>query len=296
MIVVTTPTGDIGKQVVENLVRSGGQSIRVIVRDPSRLPADVRERVEVVAGSHGDPAVVDTAFAGADTVFWLAPPDPKASRVESRYLDFTKPAVEAIQRHGVKRVVCISALGRGTAVAKNAGYVTASLAMDDLIASTGVDLRVLVMPSFMDNILRQIDSIKNQGVIFGPTTADLKLPTCATRDIAAVAARLLLDSAWSGQQEVPVLGPEDLSFNDMATIMSDVLGKPIRYQQVPIADFKAQLIEHGMSNAMAQGMVDMMVAKNEGLDNAVPRSSETGSPTSFRAWCEEVLKPAVMGN
>jgi hypothetical protein len=51
-------------------------------------------------------------------------------------------------------VVGISALGRGTAVAGRAGYVTASLAMDDLIAGSGVAYRALTMPSFMDNLLR----------------------------------------------------------------------------------------------------------------------------------------------
>src|SRR3712207_7889186 len=52
--------------------------------------------------------------------------------------------------------------------------------------------------------------------------------TCATRDIAAVAARLLLDSSWSGVGSQPVLGPENLSFNDMAQIMSDVDRKSTR--------------------------------------------------------------------
>ena len=46
---------------------------------------------------------------------------------------------------------------------------------------------------------------------------------------------------------------------------------------------------------MAQGMLDMMVAKNEGLDNAEPRTPQSTTPTSFRQWCEDVLKPAVLG-
>jgi hypothetical protein len=44
---------------------------------------------------------------------------------------------------------------------------------------------------------------------------------------------------------------------------------------------------------MAKGMVEMMVAKNEGLDNMEPRTAESTTPTSFRQWCEEVLRPAV---
>jgi uncharacterized protein YbjT (DUF2867 family) len=293
MIVVTAPTGNIGHQVLENILR-GSEPIRVIAREPSTLPARLRERVEVVEGSHGDTDVVNTAFEGADTLFWLVPADPKAKSVEAAYVDFSRPAADAIKRHGVKRVVDITPLGRGTPQVGNAGFVTASLAMDDLIASTGVAFRPLTMPSFMDNILMQLDPIKTKGVFFSPIDGDLKLPACATRDIAAVAAKLLLDPSWTGQHHVAVLGPEDISFNDMAKIMSEVLGKLVRFQQISFEAYKAQFIKLGMSEAMAQGMTDMARAKNEGLDNAEPRTTENTTPTSFRQWCEDELKPAIL--
>jgi uncharacterized protein YbjT (DUF2867 family) len=81
MIVLTTPTGQIGSQVLGNLLDSG-EELRVIVRDPAQLPADVRDSLDIVEGSHGDAAVVDKAFSGADAVFWLAPPDPHALRLK----------------------------------------------------------------------------------------------------------------------------------------------------------------------------------------------------------------------
>jgi uncharacterized protein YbjT (DUF2867 family) len=293
MIVITAPTGQIGHQVLDNLLDSG-EPIRVIVRDPSRLPSHARERVEVVKGSHDDSHVVNQAFAGADVVFWLVPPDPQAESAEAAYVDFTRPACEAFNNQGVKRVVDVSVLGRGTALARNAGLFTASLAMDDLIASTGVSFRALTMPAFMDNILRQVEPIKNQGMFFSPISGDRKLPTCATRDIATVGAKLLLDDSWSGQDSVPVLGPEDLSFNDMAQTMSEVLDKPVRFQQIPGETFKATLTERGMSEAMAQATLDMLVALNEGIVSAEPRTPQATTPTSFRQWCEEVLKRAVL--
>jgi uncharacterized protein YbjT (DUF2867 family) len=294
VIVITTPTGNIGHQLLENIIESG-EPVRVIARDPSRLPEKTRARVEIMQGSHGDAEVVNKAFAGADAVFWLPPPNLKAASLEEAYLDFTRPACEAIKARGVSRVVSVSALGRGLAVAKRAGFVTASLAMDDMIAATGVNFRALTMPSFMDNILRQAEPIGSRGLFFAPIAGDRKLPTCATGDIAAAAARLLLDRSWTGQSSVAVLGPEDLSFNDMAEIMSDVLGMPVRFQQIPGEAFKARLLENGVSEAMAQGYLDMMTAKNEGLDNAEPRTPQSSSPTSFRQWCAEMLKPAVTG-
>jgi uncharacterized protein YbjT (DUF2867 family) len=293
MIVITTPTGLIGHQVLANVIDSGEQ-VRVIVRDPSRLSSQTRERVDVVQGSHGDIDVLNRAFEGADSVFWLVPPDPQAQTIEAAYVDFTRPAAEAFKSQKVSRVVGVSALGRGTPAAGHAGLVAASLAMDDLIASSGVSYRALTMPSFMDNLLNQVEAIKSQGALFLPIVGDRKLPSCATRDIASAAATLLLDHSWSGVGSVPVLGPEDLSFDDMAQVMSEVLQRPIRYQQIPGEALKARLTGFGMSDAMAQGMVDMMLAKNEGLDNAMTRTPQSSSPTTFRQWCEEVLRPAVL--
>jgi uncharacterized protein YbjT (DUF2867 family) len=293
MIVITTPAGQIGHQVLDNLLDSG-EALRVIARHPSGLTADERDRVDLVEGSHADAAVVDEAFAAADAAFWLAPPDPQAPSVEAAYVDFTRPAAEAFKRQSVMRVVGVSALGRGTPWAAHAGFVTGSLAMDDLIAGTGVAYRALTNPSFMDNIARQAPAIASQGLFFSPIDGDRKLPSVATRDIAAAASRLLLDDSWSGVDEVPLLGPEDLSFNDMAEIMSEVLGKEVRFQQTTFEAYKERFLGFGMSDAMAQGQTDMAWAKNEGLDNAVKRTPENSTPTRFREWCEEMLKPAVL--
>jgi uncharacterized protein YbjT (DUF2867 family) len=294
MIVITTPSGAIGRQVLEQVL-SSGEPIRLIARDPSLIPSPVRSRVEVVRGSHGDADVVNQAFAGADTVFWVLPPDPHAKSVEAAYVDFTRPACDAFTTHGVKRVVGISSLGRGTPWADRAGLVTASLRMDDLIASTGVAYRAVTNPSFMDNLLRQVESIRNHGTFFLPISGDLKQPSACTRDIAATAARLLLDPSWSRVDSVPVLGPEDLSYNDMAEIMSVVLEKPVRFQQISTDALKARLLQAGMSDAMAQAYVDMWVAYGLGLDTAEPRTPQATTPTSFRQWCEQILKSRVLG-
>ena len=294
MIVITAPTGNIGHQVLDGVL-AGNQPVRVIVRDPAKLPADVRGRVEVVQGSHGDPQVIARAFDGAQALFWLLPTDRQAASPDEAYSGFTRPAAEAIRSHGVNRVVDVSALGRGTPYAGQAGLVTASLAMDDLIASTGVAFRALTMPSFMDNLLRQVRAIKEQGMFSDTVSPGRKQPTVATRDIAAVAARLLLDDTWTGQAEVPLLGPEDLSGDDMAAIISEVLGTPVRYQQTPAQALKDRLTSFGASSAMAQGMLDMMIAKDNGLDNGVARTPQNAidTPTTFRQWCEETLEPAV---
>ncbi|RDI42006.1 NAD(P)H-binding protein [Nocardia mexicana] len=292
MIVITTPTGQIGGRLLDILLGAAapGEELRVIVRDPAKLSAAVRGRVDVVAGSHGDAETVDRAFTGANAVFWLPPATPT---LDAGYSEFTRAAAKAFSVHGIQHVVGVSALGRGTPVADRAGLVTASLAMDDLIASTGVAYRALANPTFMDNLLWQAISIRDDGVFTGTGAPDRAAPIVATRDIAAAAAGLLLDRSWTGTGEVPVLGPEDLSPNDQAHIMSEVLGRPVRYRRQSLDEFAAALAARGTSGDLVRGFVDMMRAKDNGLDNGVRRTPQTASATTFREWCTEVLAPAV---
>ncbi|WP_275294458.1 NAD(P)H-binding protein [Amycolatopsis sp. La24] len=290
MIVITAPTGNIGSRVLSELV-DAGEELRVIVRDPARLPDSVRERVEVVVGSHGDPEAVDRAFAGADAVFWVVPPDSTRTPAEG-WSGFTGPAAKALVAHGVGHVVGVSALGRGTAVADRAGLVTASLAMDELIAGTGVAYRALANPSFFENLLEEVDSIRERGVYSDVLDPDRKAPLVAVADIAAVAVRLLRDRSWTGFADVPVLGPEDLSPNDLARIMTEQLGRPVRYERESLDDLRSTLIGYGLNETFVHGIADMKYAKDNGLDAGVARTAETASPTTFEQWCAETLKPA----
>ncbi|WP_405945352.1 NAD(P)H-binding protein [Streptomyces sp. NBC_00932] len=296
MIVITAPTGNIGRQLLPLLLESApahGEELRVIVRDPARLPDAVREHVEVVTGSHGDADVVERAFEGADAVFWLVPPDSSLTPEEA-YTGFTRPALKALAAHGVGHVVGVSALGRGTSVAAHAGLVTASLAMDDLLAGSGAAYRALANPSFFDNLLEEADSIREKGVFTDAVAADRKAPLVAVADIAAVAAGLLLDRSWTGAGSVPVLGPEDLSPSDLARIMTEQLGRPVRYERQPLGELSTTLVGYGLNEAFVQGIVDMKQAKDNGLDAGVARTPETATPTTFEQWCARTLKPAVL--
>lgn len=290
MIVVTTPTGHIGSKVVANLL-AAQEKVRVIARDPARLAAEVRANAEIAQGSSDDESVLMRALEDAESLFLVVPPSFMANDVGEYYLGFTRPVCRAIERQGVKRIVTVSGVGRRSAV--NAGPITASHAKDAEIERTGVAFRALWCATFMENLLRQIESLKYPGVFFSPNRPDLKAPLVATRDIAARGGELLLDRSWTGQDGIALLGPEDLSFNDMAEVMTDVLGKPICFQSMPADQYHAQLIRLGASKAVARSLMDMHAAIDKGLASADLRTPESTSPTTFRQWCEEILKPAL---
>ena len=292
MIVITTPTGQIGGQILDRVLERGGE-VRVIVRDPSRLPEHVRDRTEVVQGSHADADTIGKALDGAERMFWLVPPPPgfrQATTSERYYLDFTRPACQAAADRGVA-VVAVTSLGHG--YRGKAGLLSAALAMDALIEDTGVDYRALALPFFMENLLRHVPAMKEQGAFSMANTAHRPLAAVATRDVADVAAALLLDPSWTGQARVPVAGPDDLTPEEMAEVISQTVGRTVRYRQIPVADQHAAMLQRGASPSMAQDMADMIEAQNDGIYDAEPRDPSSAAPTGFRTWCRDTLNPAI---
>jgi uncharacterized protein YbjT (DUF2867 family) len=135
----------------------------------------------------------------------------------------------------------------------------------------------------MENMLHQVEPLRRQAMFFYPMNGDLARPTCATRDIRARAADLLRDRTWTGQAGAPVQGPADLSFNEMARVISKVLERPIRDREVPGPAYKATLVEHGQGEAYAQDLVEMFREIAAGLHSADPRTPKSTTSTTFEA-------------
>ncbi|MFC4732256.1 NAD(P)H-binding protein [Salipiger abyssi] len=290
MMLITTPTGDIGTRVLAHVLDAGKEA-RVIARNPARLPEAVRSRVDIFEGSHADPAVIVPALSGVDAVFWLPPGNLDAQDAETAYCEFSRAFCDALRGSPVRRVVGISALGRGWP--KPAGQVSATIQVDDMIAGTGVHYRALTCASLMDNLLRQVDLIRTEGVFYQPVPQDLKLPHVAKSDVARTAARLLEHTEWTGVDEVPLHGPENLTYDQMAEILSEALKRPIRFREISMEAFGDLLRSTGCTEGMARAAMEMMIAKSEGMDTMTRPESRSATPTSFQTWCENELRPVI---
>ncbi len=289
MIVITTPTGQIGSQLVARLLADEQQG-RVIVRDAAKLDVSVRERVEIVEGSHDDPTVLDQALPGAEALFWLVPPDPRAPSAEAYYLAFARAGAAAIRRHGVGHVVGVTSAGHGWP--KPAGLLSAAFAMDAELQRTGAAYRALSMPFYMENLDRHLAVIREQGVFSLPYVPDRPLAMVATRDIAQTAAALLTDGSWTGQENLPVFGPDRLTPEEMAQVMSDVLGRSVAYHQTSHEESVSRMAARGASEQTIRDMTEMHDAQNEGLYE-VDWAAATPTATDFRTWFADVLRPAA---
>ncbi|WP_255955348.1 NAD(P)H-binding protein [Streptomyces odontomachi] len=289
MIVVTTPTGRIGGQLVRRLL-DRDEDVRVVVRDPARLDGTVRGRVEIVGGSHDDPAVLDRALPGASALFWLVPPNPRASSAAEHYLGFARVGADAVARHGVGHVVGVSSAGHGWPTP--AGVLSAAFAMDAELGRSGAAYRALSVPFFMENLFGQLDAIREQGAFHLTGAADRPLPTIATRDIAGTAADLLTDRSWSGQEDLPLFGPDRLTPDGMAEVISQEIGRPVAYHRMSLDDFASLSRSRGLHDQAVRDVTEAFAAHDDGIYDKDWTIAHT-APTDFRTWCREVLKPAA---
>lgn len=281
MIAITTPTGNIGSKVLARLLEGTTSEARLLARTPAKLPPDALERFEVVQGSMDDPAALGRLMQGADSLFWCQPDAPAAADYVGAYEELARIGAETIRRTGISRVVAISAAGEPGDIP--AGPITALHRMEEILAATGVAARFLRCGSFFENLLWQWDQILEHGSFTYPAPGDVPGPQVATADIARVAADLLMASDWNGQESIPLLGPKDLRFDEMAAILSEALGKNIRYQPSAANDYISAMQKMGQSVSAAQGLVDMFAYLSGQYQS--PRSvNREHTPTSLARW------------
>ena len=290
-ILVTTPTGNIGRRIVRELL-APEFSVRVIARDPVRLPDEVREQVEVVHGSMDDAATLRRALDGVDALFFCVPP---ASRQETdvrgHYEKFARVAAEAVCAAKTPRVVTISAVGKGRT--RKAGPISALHAMEDLLNESGAAIRHLRCGAFMENFLLRAQSIAERGVFSYPMPGHIAIPLVAATDVADVALRWLVRRDWSGIAGVAAHGAEDTSYNQAAAIIERVLERPVRYQELAANAFVQSLVGRGASAEYAQSLVAMFSELASGIARSEPRTYDTTTPTRLSDWAREELLPLV---
>ena len=109
-ITVTTPTGHIGSKL-SNLLFDRGAEVTVIARDPAKVKELAGRGAHLVAGEHSDPAVVKRAIEGADSLFWLIPPNYTTKDPRGEYRKFADAAATAISQFPQIKFVLLSSMG-----------------------------------------------------------------------------------------------------------------------------------------------------------------------------------------
>ncbi len=290
-ILVTTPTGQIGKRVLDELL-APEFSVRIIARNPARLPEEIREQVEVVRGSTDHAETLRRALDGVESLFWCIPTESlQEKNVRGHYERFARAAAQAIRTAGVPRVVTISALGKG--LARNAGPISGLHAMEEMLNASGAAIRHLRCGLFMENLLGQVHPILERGNFSYPMPGHIPIPTTAARDIADAALRWLVRRDWAGIRGVAIHGPEDLSYCQAAAVLERTLKRPVQYHEASPNRYVQRLVGGGASAEYARSLVEMFAELAQGIARAESRSAESTTPTTFLGWVKSELVPAV---
>ncbi|MFI0484378.1 NAD(P)H-binding protein [Actinomadura sp. 9N215] len=268
MILVTGATGNIGAELVD-ILASSGEPVCALVR---RQPPEPVDGVEHVTGNLDDPASLAPALDGARGLFLLP-----------GYRDMPGVLAEA-GRAGARRVVQLSGGSAGSGDMTNA--VTRYMVVTErALYDSGLPWTVLRPSAFMSNALRWLPQL-NAGDTLRLPFANVRTAAVDPRDIAAVAAKALLDDGHEGQIHYPT-GPESLLPAEQVAVLADVLGRDLRFEAQPDDEARAEMTGQ-MPAEYVDAFFDFYV--NGSLDESVVRSTVqdiTGTPPrTFRQWAE----------
>jgi uncharacterized protein YbjT (DUF2867 family) len=256
-VLVTGATGNIGRMVVDELLAAGADDVRALTVDPVR--AALPDGVEVARGFLGRPSTLPAAYAGVD-VLYLAP-----------HLPTVAEACRLAAAAGIGRIVDLAG-------PKGAHWQ----AVEDAVEACGVPFTHLEPGEFMANATLWARQIRAGDVVLD-TCGDAANAPIAQEDVAAVAARVLLEEGHEGRS-YELTGPEALSRRQKVALIGQALGRDLRYVDLPreeaIEELSKDMGEH------AAWYVDGQATLVQHPQRPVATVAElTGRPaTTFLEW------------
>ena len=292
MFVVMGASGNSGHIVANNLL-TRGQKVRVLGRNSAHLQPLTSKGAEPFIADVSDASALAKAMHGADAAYVMIPPN-ITSKDPLGYSNRVSDAIAAaVQSAGTKNVVALSSVG--AELASGSGPVVGLRSLEEKLKQiSGTNVLFLRAAYFMENTLPQVNAIRQLGAVAGPLRPDLKIPMIATRDIGAVAADILLHPTIHGKQTRELLGQRDLSYSDVAATVGKAIGKAdLKYVQATDDQFRGALLQMGMSEPVANLLLEMTQALNFGKMHPLePRTAQNTTPTSYESFVNDVFVPA----
>lgn len=258
MYVITASSGQVGG-VVARTLQAAGLPVRAVLRDAAKAGAWQAQGCETALATMDDAAALTQAFSGADAVFVLLPPnfDPAPGVAESRAIIAALDA--ALRQAAPRRVVCLSTVG---AQASEENLLSQLGEMERVLGQLPMPVTFLRAAWFMENAVWDLPAAREQARIdslLQPTAR--RIPMVATRDVGAMAARLLQES-WNGRRIVELEGPVAVSPDEIAATLGRLLGHQVAAHAVPRAEWEARLRAQGSVHPLAR--MRMLDGFNEG--------------------------------
>jgi len=229
MILLTGATGKIGAETAKQLVGKGAP-VRALVRDAAKAAPLEAAGVELAVGNIADAAAVRQALTGVRQAFRLLPTGEQQEASEKQFTDLCRAA-------GVGHLVKMSSME--AVPTAQTPIPRAHWAVEEYIRASGLAWTMVKPNFFMQNLLASAKSIREQG-LFSLPMGDGTTGMADARDIGAVCAEVLTGQGHAGQS-YEITGPEVLTFHQVAERFTSVLGRPIRYVPMPMAQFRERM-------------------------------------------------------
>ncbi|MGO1073283.1 NAD(P)H-binding protein [Lysobacter sp. CA199] len=258
MYVITGITGRVGGAAAQELL-AAGQRVRAVVRDPGKGHPWRERGCELAVAELSDAQALATAFADAEAVFVLPPPDfdpepgfPAArARIEA--------VCAALRQARPRRVVSLSTVG---AQAAQENLLSQHTLMEQALAELPMPVSVLRPAWFLDNCEWDIAGASERGVYESYLDPlERAIPMVASADVGQVAARLLREPV-SRSRVVELEGPRAVAPRDIAVALARALGRDIFAQTVDRAQWEARFRAQGMRHP--EPRMRMLDGFNEG--------------------------------
>ncbi|SDG23927.1 SDR family oxidoreductase [Thalassobaculum salexigens] len=268
-ILVTGATGNVGRNVVTQLVNRGAD-VRALVRDP--VKADFPTGVEIVQGDFLDVDALRQAYSGVSTLFLLN------AVVADEYTQ-ALIALNLAREAGIERIVYLSVIHSDTYV--NVPHFAGKFGVERMIEAMEIHATILRPAYYIDNDVTIKDVVVGHGVY--PMPIGTKgLAMVDTRDVGEIAAIELIRRERSATPlpitRINLVGPDTLTGPDVAAIWSEVLGRPITYPGDDTDAFEQNLRQF-MPSWMA---LDMRVMAERFLTaGMVPEAGDVARLTSM---------------
>ena len=242
MYAVTGITGQVGGAVARHLLEDG-RSVRAVVRDRARAEAWGARGCDVAVADMADAEALAAAFTGVEGVFVLVPPmfDPAPGYPEVRAV--IAALVEAVRRARPPKLVCLSTIGAQSPEPNLLGQLGL---VETALGALPLPVAFLRAAWFMENAAGDIAAARDTGTL--PSflqPLDRGVPMVATADIGRVGAEMLGET-WRGRRVVELEGPRPVAPEDIATTLSNLLGRPVRAEAVARESWEGLFRAQGM--------------------------------------------------
>lgn len=253
MILITGASGNVGKEVLQQIAQTG---VKVRAAFQSISKAAAPSGVESVTVDYNQPDTLQAALNGVDRVFLVGPPTAELPALERK-------AIDAIKQSDARQVVKLSAMGGREAI-----FPRQHAQSEDYIQSSGVPYTFLRPNGFMQNIVNyNAATINTQNAFYG-SEGEGRVSYIDLRDVAAVAVKALTEDGHVGKAYT-LTGPEALTNTEIAQILSNELGREIRFVNLPPAELKQALLTAGVPDWNVDALLDLQRLYREGKSKTV---------------------------